>query len=560
MSSENYWTRRMAQGVSRRRLLGGFGAAAMAAAGGSAFACGGDDDDTSGDGGSTGGNGDGTSTAPTPTVAGEKITRGGTLIVRRPSAMTFADPHRSSSGYDPTINHLYAAPLLASSGGKLAASLVESWEQPDVTTIKLTLRKDLKFTDGTPVDSAAVKYALERQADPKLAAPRRSLLKDVTVETPDTYTAVLKFAKPNPVFLESLTMNQPAGLGALISPTAHAQLGDDKFNEAPVSVGPFKIEKLGMDSESTFVANPDWPLTAPNGDKLPYLDKVVIKVIPQTAVAVAELQSGGIDLDYVFLGENVAQIKSHPDLAVNVNKGAITQRIGMNLGKAPTNIVAFRQAISHALDREEFAMIFTDGLGDGGRGPLTNLTWAYDANAPYYKFDLDKAKALLAQSGVAAGTKLSICTYTSGVYPRIGEMIQAQLKKIGLEIQVDNLEVPVITEKYRKNGEYPLGLEGGGAPQGDPYQYLETNFGSANQPGGTKMPEIDALLAKALLAPTDEERKKVYGEIVKLDYDNSYKVWLIESPTIAGHTKKTRGLQWLRTGSAMDVTSAWKQA
>ena len=554
MTAENYWQRNARRGISRRRFIGAMGIASAAAMGGSALACGSDDDepDTGGNGGDTPG--------ATPTSATEKPTRGGSLIVRRPSAMTFADPHRSSSGYDPTINHLYAAPLLATADGKLTASLTESWEQPDITSVKLTLRKDLKFTDGTPVNSAAVKYAFERQADAKLGAPRRSLLKDVTVETPDEYTAVLKFARPNPVFLESLTMNEPAGLGALISPTAHAKLGDDKFNEAPVSVGPFRIEKLALDGESVFVADPDWPLTAPGGDKLPYLDKVIVKVIPQTAVAVAELQSGGIDLDYVFLGENVAQIKSQPDLAVNVNKGAITQRIGMNLGKPPTDIVAFRKAISHALDREEFAMVFTDGLGEGGRGPLTSLTWAYDGNAPYYAYDLAKAKGFLAQSGVAEGTKLSICTYTSGVYPRIGEMIQAQLKKLGLDIQVDNLEVPVITEKYRKNGEYLLGLEGGGAPQGDPYQYLETNFGSANQPGGTKMPEIDALLAKALTAPTEEERKKVYGEIVKLDYDNSYKVWLLESPTIAGHTKKTRGLSWLRTGSAMDVTAAWKQA
>ncbi|MBE0610775.1 MAG: hypothetical protein IH609_15450 [Dehalococcoidia bacterium] len=557
MTADNYWTRAMARGVSRRRLLGGMGIASLAALSGGAIACGGDDDDPAEQATAAGGSPT-TGAATTPEV--NKPRRGGTLVVRRPSATTFADPHRNTSGYDPTVNHLYAAPLMAKVDGKLTASLVESWEQPDVTSLNLTLRKDLKFTDGTPVNAEALKYSLERMADPKVGSPRRSLLKDVKVEAIDEFTAVLKFPKPNPVFLESLTMNAPAGLGALISPTAHQALGDDRFNEAPVSVGPFKIEKLALDADSTFVPNPDWPVTAPNGDKLPYLDKVVVRVIPQTAVAVAELQSGGIDLDYVFLGENVAQIKSQPNLAVNVNKGAITQRIGMNLGKAPTNIVAFRQAMAYALDREEFALVFTDGLGEGGRGPLTSLTWAYDASAPHYSYDPAKAKAMLEQSGVAPGTKLAICTYTSGVYPRIGEMIQSQLKKIGLEIQVDSLELSVITEKYRKNGEYLLGLEGGGAPQGDPYQYLETNFGSANQPGGTKMPDVDAILARALTAPTEEERKAVYGELVKLDHENSYKIWLLESPTIAGHAKNVQGLAWLRSGSAMDVTLAWKQA
>lgn len=353
-------------------------------------------------------------------------------------------------------------------------------------------------------------------------------------------------------------MNAPGGVAALISPTAHQQMGDDRFNESPVSVGPFKIEKLALDGESVFVANPDWPITAPNGDKLPYLDRVIIRVIPETAVAVAELQSGGIDLDYVFLSENVAQIQAQDDLTVNLNKGAITQRIGMHLSKPPTDIVAFRKALAYAFDREEFAAVFTQGLGGPGRGPLTELTWAYDPSAPTYSYDEKKAREYLAQAGLEEGTKLNINTYASGVYPRIGEMIQAQLRKIGIDLTVDNLEVPVIVEKYRKNGEYWLGLEGGGAPQGDPYQYLESNFGSSNQPGGTEMPEVDALLEKALRTFDNEERKQVYGEIVQLDYDQVYKIWLIEPPTIAGHRKNVHGLEWLRSGSAMDLTAAWK--
>lgn len=534
-------------------------ASAFAVFGAGLAACGGDDDDTNGTGGSTNTPGSGGGTTPqASSTSADAPKRGGQLIVRRPSAMTFADPHRSSSGYDPTINQLYAAPLLNMVDGKLAASLVEKWEQVDDTTATLTLRSGLTFTDGTPVNAAAIKYSLDRMADPKTASPRRAALKGITVEATDDLTATLKFETPNATFLESLAMNAPGGVGALISPTAHQQLGDDKFNEAPVSVGPFKIQSLQLDGESVFVPNENWPITAPNGDKLPYLDKVIIKVIPQTAVAVAELQSGGIDLDYVFLGENVKQVEAQKDLAVNVNKGAITQRIGFQLEKAPTNIAAFRQAIAYALDREEFAVVFTDGLGGPGRGPLTELTWAYDASAPAYAYDPDKAKQLLAQAGLADGADININTYTSGVYPRIGEMIQSQLKKVGINVTVDNLEVPVITEKYRKNSEYLTGLEGGGAPQADPYQYLESTLASANAPGGAKVPEVDALLAKALGTFEQEERKAIYQDIVKIDYEKVIKVWLIEPPTLAGHRKDVQGLQWLRSGSAMDVTAAWR--
>lgn len=557
MSSDNYWVRRAALRSSRRRVLQGMGVASAAAVfGAGAIACGDDDDDDQ-PGGATNTTAPGETTEPTPA---DSVNRGGELIVRRPSATTFADPHRSSSGYDPTVNHLYAAPLLAFTGGEVSASLVEEWEQPDPQQLTLKLRPGLTFTDGTPVNAEAIKYSLDRQADPATASPRRSILSGVSVEAVDELTARLTFDAPNPAFIESLTMNAPAGVGALISPTAHSSMGDDAFNEAPVSVGPFKIESLNLDADSVFVANPDWPITAPNGDKLPYLDRVIIRVIPQTAVAVAELQSGGIHLDYVFLGENVAQVKSQDHLDVNANPGAITQRIGMHLSKPPTDIVAFRKAMQHAFDREEFAITFTDGLGTGGRGPLTSLTWAYDDSLPYYEYDEAKAREFLSQAGLADGTAINIATYTSGVYPRIGELIQSQLRRIGVDLTVDNMEVPVYTEKYRRNGEYSMGLEGGGAPQGDPYQYLETNFGSANAPGGTDMSEVDALLAKALTEFDQEARKAVYHEIVQLDYDNAYKVWLIEAPTLAGVAKKVNGLVWLRSGSAMDVTGAWLNA
>jgi len=554
--SENYWQRRNRKGISRRRLIQAAGLAGAAMVlGAGPIACGGDDDDAGSNG--TGSNGAGNNSTPRSEADGSPK-RGGTLIVRRPSATTFADPHRSSSGYDPTVNHLYAAPLLSMQGGQLGPSLIEEWEQVDETTVNLKLRSGLVFTDGTPVTAEAVKYSLERQADPAIGAPRRAVLKGVNVEATEELLATLKFDQPNATFLESLAMNAPGGVGALISPTAHQQMGDDRFNESPVSVGPFKIEKLALDGESVFVANPDWPITAPNGDKLPYLDRVIIKVIPETAVAVAELQSGGIDVDYVFLSENVPQIEAQDDLAVNLNKGAITQRIGIHLSKPPTDSVAFRKALAYAFDREEFAAVFTQGLGGPGRGPLTELTWAYDPSAPTYSYDEKKAREHLAQAGLADGTKLNINTYTSGVYPRIGEMIQAQLRKFGIDLTVDNLEVPVIVEKYRRNGEYWLGLEGGGAPQGDPYQYLESNFGTSNQPGGTPMPEIDALLEKALRTFDNEERKKIYGEIIQLDYDQVYKIWLIEAPTLAGHRKNVHGLEWLRSGSAMDLSAAWK--
>ncbi|HEY8490110.1 MAG TPA: ABC transporter substrate-binding protein [Dehalococcoidia bacterium] len=458
------------------------------------------------------------------------------------------------------MTHLYAAPLLElGDDATVTPNLVEAWEQVDETTLSLTLRDGLQFTDGTSVNAEAVRYSLQRAADPVKGASDSDWLQGVSITTPNARTVLLKFPAPNAVFLEALTMNSPGGVAAIVSPTAFERLGEEQFNQQPVSIGPFKVEKLEFDGESVFVRNEGWPFTDARGARLPYLDRVRVRVISDTAVSVAELETGGIDVDYVFLNENVPRVRSQPNLDVMVEIGALEQSIIMNFVKAPTNIKALRQAICYGLDRDEFVATFLGDLGNPGAGPLTPVNRAYDPNVPTYTYDEGKARQLLSQAGFPNGLRLGIVTYTSGVYPKIGELAQAQLRRLGIDLTVDSREATVAGQEFRDEGKYELYLGGSGVPKGDPYPYFLSRYVGA-LPRGAELPEIKRLLDQALRTFDVEERDKLYSEIQRLDFETATRVWLMQAPRLAAHNARVRGIRWLPAGSAIDLQHAWKEA
>ena len=553
MDRMNYWKR---QRASRRRFLQGAGATAVGTAGLSLVGCGNDDDDAV-----NGGNGDDSDDAPGETPAADgSPQRGGEIVVRRPSSISFGDPIRASSGYDTTSSHLFAAPMLHWSEDQEAeAQIVSDWEQADDHTLIFHLREDLVFQDGTPVNAEAVEYSMSRAADPAIGPSSRHYLDGVTVEPTDEHTVTFSFETPQALFLEVMTQSPPSGLGSLVSPTAVEEMGEDRFGQEPVSVGPFHVEQFVRDGESVFRANPDWPITDADGNKLPYLDAVRLNVVGETSVAVAELQAGSIDLDFVFLAENAEQIENNDDLDLFVQIGGLQQGLRMIIDREPTDIQAFRQAINYALDREEFASVFLGEYGAPGEGILTPVARQYREDAPAYTYDPDRAAQLLEQAGMEDGAQVSIVTYTSGVYPRVGELVQAQLGRVGIEASVDSVEIPVYTEQFVDQGEYNLGAFGAGVSEGDAYFFLAGRYAGGID-GGNEVPEIEELLREASQTFDDEERASIYRDIEEMDHDLAYIAWLMQAPRLAAYNNNLHGFRWVRTGSSIEFNRAWLES
>jgi peptide/nickel transport system substrate-binding protein len=550
MTGRNTWGNLGGRRAGRRALLRG---ALTTSAGAAAFlvACGGGGTQSSGETGASG-----TATArgePIGAPAAGPVERGGELVIRRSSNLAFWDQQRASGGFDPPITRLYAASLLNTNqkSGELEPGLAESWEQTNETTITLRLRKDVQFGDGTPLNAEAVKYTFERGQSKELNAPVRPTHSLITkIETPDTSTVVLGLDGPNAAFLETLS----GRAGDLVSPTAHQKLGDIGFNKAPVGAGPYTVERIVQDGESTLVRNPTWPFKAPNGDPLPYFDRVRIKVIPENAVSLAALRSGEIDLDYTVAANDIAQIRGQRGLDVATQDGASFVALEFATNMPPVNAVALRRAINYAIDRVESNQSLASGMGAPATGPLTALSWAFDPSVPTFSYDPAKAKEALAQAGLPDGVDLKCATYSR----EQAELLQAQLARQKIRLTVDNLELAVYQDKFRAKGEYQVGTAGGPTPTGDPYEFFLTRYGSKGKynPGEPSYPEWDDLIARSVRVFDREERKKIYSRMQHLDHEMAYRAWIITSPRAMGFNAKLKGLSWY--GYNPDLRLAWK--
>jgi len=560
MTESEYWQRWLTRRTARRRVLQGGAVGAMGAATWALVGCGGDDDTSS-----TTPSADKSSQPAASPSATQQIKKGGSIVVRRPSSFTFGDPQRSSSGYDTTSNLLLAAPLLnMTKSGELKAYIAAAWEQPDATTINLKLRDGIVFTDGTPVDADAVKFSLMRYLTPALASPARGTMTAIeSVNAPDKSTVVIKLGKPNATFAQALAGPAPGGGSALLSPTAVSKLGDDKFNEAPVTVGPYKIESYDRGAQMVLVKNPDWKITEEDGSVLPYLDKITFKVIPDAAVSMASLQAGEIDIDYVPSADNLAQVKSNSSLAFIEAQATGLTALSFVTNKPPVDKVAFRKAINYGVDRDEVVAVIAAGAGQPAKGPLSPATWAYDKSLPSYGYDPQKAKASLSEAGFPNGTDLTVLTYTSNPYPKYGELLQAQLAKIGIKVKVESVEVPVFTEQFRAKANYIAAVEGMPVASGDPWSFFQQRYGTQGQYNAGKVPnpEFDALIDKAATELDKQKRGDIYHQLVKLDYDNAMRAWLLWSNSLTFYNKNVQGLDTLPIyNGQVDLRRAWRKA
>ena len=543
MNKDNYWLRQNSS-VSRRKFLAGSGVAGVGLAAAVTVGCGGDDDGAPELSPIPGG-----STSP----AAEAVKRGGTLTMGRAGNLAFADPQRSSGGNDPIFNRLYAETLLRYQGDEIKPYLAESLEQPDQSTVTLKLRKDLKFADGTPVNAEAVKFAVERGSDAKLNAPVRPGLSLIErVETPDEFTAVLKLARPNALFLSSFVTSS-----FVISRTALEKMGPDEFNKKPVSVGPYKVERITQDGDSVFVRDPEWPMKDASGGALPYFDRVVNRIIPQPEALVAALLSGDIDLVNVVDLGSVAQLKGSGNAGVIEAPSAGYQMVEFVTNKAPTDNVALRKAINYAINRNEINKQLAFGLGTPAQDCLTVDSWLRDPSAPKYEYDPQKASQALSQAGYPDGLELRLATYAAAQ----AEAIQAQLARVKIKIQIEQLELAVYQDKFRTKGEYPLATAGSPTEGGELYQFFLTRMGSKGKynPGQPTNTEWDALITKLETAFETEARKKLYQEMLRKSYDEAYRAHTITTPTFYGVSKKVRGVVPMRENRTNpDVRLAWK--
>lgn len=485
--------------------------------------------------------------------------KGGTFTVAMARDATTFDTTRQSDVYSAAVLALTVDTLYeVDKDGKVVGRLVEKTENPQPNVYAWTLRKGIKFQDGTDFNSDAVKFNLERHInDPK--SVRNQDVKDITsIETPDPQTVRVTLKAPYAPFPSKLT----DGAGYMLSPTAVQKLGDNLQRDLTgAGSGAFKFSQWQKDTQVVLDRNPDYWKKAPDGSQLPYLDKVIYKPFPDENVRLTNLKTG--DADALLANppyKDYEELKTAPELTVKEIPGVGFQFIDVNTSKPPFDDPAVRRAFSYAIDRSQIRQTVLFGAGKELDSPVPEvIPWAYDPqDQPHLKRDVEKAKQEL---GAKTGIKFSLqISNASPELQQVAELVKDEVKDVGMEMDIQLIEFATIIQNGT-SGDYQalcLGWSGAVDPDGDLYSVLYTKAGFNYSKYSS--PQFDKALDDGRTNLDQAKRAEVYKQAQKILADDQPMIVLYNTPQISVARKEVQNYPQTYNAywGARDFDQVWK--
>jgi peptide/nickel transport system substrate-binding protein len=434
------------------------------------------------------------------------------LVVRVNLEGFSLDPARTSGGEDWTVmQQIYNALVRFKPGTfELEPDLATSWEvSPDGKEWTFQLRKGIQFHRGFGTLTAEdVKFSVERLKDPEISIYTNEVdvIDRVEVLGEDSLKIVLK--APAPDFLYKVSTLRPF-TGYVVSKKAVEQYGDD-FGNNPIGTGPFMLKTKIPGDRWVLEPNPDY-FEGP-----PKLSKVTVLVMPDEPTVALAVEAGEVHVAEVQSNETRLAYLNNPDVNIVPVNRIFGCWLVLNELVKPLDDVRVRQAIAHAINYDEIINELHGGYAiQPGAGLLHPGMFGYDpeVNQPI-QYNIDEAKRLLAEAGYPNGFKLTAVSYTTSIYRQLGELIQAQLKKAGIDLEVQNLERSALNEARFKETTPAVFFASSDAP--DPNPWIDFIHSDSIPPNGFDMARysgMDDLISKAKVEPDPEKRKELLREV-----------------------------------------------
>ncbi len=473
--------------------------------------------------------------------------KGGSLSVALETDQTSLDPLAMSSFVERQGGMLLYDTLLGMDAkGNIVPGIAENIEtSADATSFKLTLRSGVKFADGTAYDAAAVVKNFQRIMDPKnrcKCASEVAALDKVEATGPLEITIHAKTPSANfPATLADI-------VGMVVSPTAVEKYGAD-FGNYGVGAGPFKLrewrrgDRVVLERNEYYWRNPV------------YLDEVVLRPIADSQTRYASLQAGNVDIIMNAAPKDVLDAQRQKTLQV-FNPGSLgTLFVQLNLKAADVSDVRVRQAMAYALDREAYNKVINGGLYKIASTPFGSGLAPHEQVDGYPKYDLARAKQLVAEYGKPI--KISLIVASTPVALLGGQALQQMWKKAGIETEVIPMEATQAIKTAFAHDYQAMAFRwaGGTDPDKNVYQFFHT--GGAINLVNYSDPEMDKLLEAGRATVDPAARLKIYREISnKLARDLPY-LFLTYFENIALAGPSVKGLASVPDG-LLRLGAVWK--
>jgi peptide/nickel transport system substrate-binding protein len=339
-----------------------------------------------------------------------------------------------------------------------------------------------------------------------------------------------------------------AGINAAVVPASEITAGT--IGTETVGSGPFKLDSWEPNSREVLSANPDWA----GGDV--GIDGIVISVLPDETAILASLRAG--QTDFALLNDPLVatMVPNEANLQLNRTPGLAYNVLQLNPSRPPMDNLKVRQAMSCAIDRQ--AIVDAALAGEGTvTGPLTMPAFAQDPNTLFcYKQDLEKAKQLMAESGVSGFTaKVIAATGEPPVAASEAQVLQAQLAEIGVNLEIEMMELNVYVDTWLA-GNFDMAVaQNGGRPDPFPmYNRYFTKEGNLLKVSNFVDDTLDSLMKAGQAEADPAKRVEIFHQFENHLVEQAPWLWLSTSYGYTAQLKTVTGFESSPTGTLFGLT------
>lgn len=449
-------------------------------------------------------------------------------------------------------------------GADHVPGLAESYTvSKDATTYTFKLRQGVTFHDGTKFDAAAVKATFDHIVNPATKAKSElgSLGPYKESRVIDSHTVQIVFSHPNAAFVNEMSTIYISSPAALKKYGAH-------YGTHPVGTGPFIFKEYVPGSYVRVERNPGYhwgPRTVRSGPAL--LSEITFRILPEPAAQYSALQTGEIQLVQSLAPTDVvAATKSGRFRKFVADAAGLPYSMVLNTGRAPTDDVRVRQALSYATDKQMIIQTLYQGLFSAAGSLLTPATIGFQPSQNLYPYNPGKAQKLLDAAGwrrKGGGTRskdgkqlsLSIINASGFGFDGISQIMQSQFAQLGIHSVISDQAFPAVNATYEKG---VMNLSNWFYSDVDP-SFLQVLFTCGNIGGkGTGFNDaffcrlaVDRQLSKAAGEPNQRKRAALYNQIVHTLMSEAVAIPIYNLRYIYVGPSTMKGLAFTRDGSTL---------
>lgn len=480
------------------------------------------------------------------------------LVIGLESSPTNLDPRYATDANSYRLTQaLFNSLFKLDSHSRPVPDIVERWEHSDKTVYTFYLKQGIRFHDGSELSAEDVAYTFETVLNPSFKSPHIGAFDKIkSIERVDRYTIRFTLKEPFAPFLINTAV-----MG--IVPKHAAQKSGADFGYAPVGSGPFRLTAFLPDEKIVLKAHTDY------FEGRPKTDMITFKILPDSTIRLLELSQGRIHLLQNDIPPDLLPfLEKRDNLKIVKKKGTTYSYLGFNLKDPILKNQKVREAIAYAIDKESIIRYILKGLATPARGILSANNWAYEGDVKVFDYDTERALRLLDEAGFqdpdgdGPGTRFDLIfkTSTDQLRRRIAEVIQQQLKEVGIGMSIQSYEWGTFYSDIKSGNFQMFTLSWVGITDPDVLYYI---FHSSNVPprganrGMYANERVDRLIEEGRVTWDTSRRKKAYSLIQKILAEEVPYVSLWHTTNVAVMNKSVHGFTVRPAGDFTSLPNVW---